>query len=184
MVEEIIPNLVTHNTNSLLTNIPSEVEIQDAVFALNEEGAPGPDGFGAIFFQSFWSIVKEDVIKVVLEFFVKGWLLPKYNSNTIVLIPKIPNVDSVNQYRPIALANFKFKIITKIIADRLAAIMPHIISKEQRGFIRGRNIKDCICTTSEAVNLLHKKAFGVNIAFKIDIVKAFDTLDWSFYLGC
>jgi len=105
-----------------------------------------------------------------------------FNSNSIVLIPKNSNVDSVSQFRPIALANFKFKIISKILADRFASLMPHIISKEQRGFIKGRNIKECICLTSEAINLLHKKAYGGNFACKIDIAKAFDTLEWDFLL--
>jgi len=60
--------------------------------------------------------------------------------------------------------------------------MPHIILEEQRGFIKGRNIKDCICLTSEAVNLLSKKTYGGNIACKIDISKAFDTLNWGFLI--
>ncbi|PNY17703.1 ribonuclease H [Trifolium pratense] len=103
--------------------------------------------------------------------------MPNFNANTTVLIPKIPSADSVDHYRPIALANLKFKIISKILADRLAQIMPTIISKEQRGFIHGRQIKDCICLASEAVNLLYNKSFGDNLAMKIDISKAFDTLD-------
>jgi hypothetical protein len=83
----------------------------------------------------------------------------------------------IDQYRPIAMANFKFKIISKIIADRLANILHSLISEEQMGFIQDRNIKDCICIASEAVNLLHNKAFGGNLALKIDISKAFDTLE-------
>jgi hypothetical protein len=99
-----------------------------------------------------------------------------------VLIPKTNNADSVDHYRPIAVANFKFKVISKILADRLASIMAAITSVQQRGFIRGRNIKDCICLASEAVNVLHKKSFGGNLAIKVDIAKAFDTLDWSFLI--
>jgi hypothetical protein len=111
--------------------------------------------------------------------------MPNYNANTLILILKTPNADSIDQFRPIALANFKFKIISKVLADdRLAQILPSIISKEQRGFVNGRNIKDCICLTSEAVNLLPKKAFGGNLALKIDISKAFDTLrSWDFLLN-
>jgi len=97
-----------------------------------------------------------------------------------VLIPKTNYADSVDQYRPIAIANFKFKIISKIIADRLATIMPAITSVQQRGFFRGRSIKDCICLTSKAINVLHRKSFGGNLALKVDIAKALDTLDWSF----
>ena len=108
--------------------------------------------------------------------------MPNFNSNNIFLIPKTNNAASVGDYRPIAIANFKFKIISKILADRLTKIMPVIASVQQRGFIKGRSIKDCICLTYEAINLLNKKTFGGNFALKVDIDKAFDTLDWSFLL--
>lgn len=85
-------------------------------------------------------------------------------------------------FRPIALANFKFKIIIKVLADRLATVARKIISPNQHGFVQGRKISDCICTASEAINLLNKKSFGGNIALKIDIKKAFDTIDWNFLL--
>ncbi|WJX51727.1 hypothetical protein P8452_37896 [Trifolium repens] len=75
------------------------------------------------------------------------------------------------------MANFKFKVISKIFADRLASIMPSIISEEQMGFIHDRNIKDCLCIASEASNLLHKKSYGGNLALKIDISKAFDIFE-------
>ncbi|MCI07528.1 RNA-directed DNA polymerase (Reverse transcriptase), partial [Trifolium medium] len=90
-------------------------------------------------------------------------MLPNFNANIVVLIPKTPDVDSVSQFRPITLANFKFKIISKILTDRLAQILPSIISTEQRGFIKGRQIKDCICLTSEGINLLHLKFFGDDV---------------------
>lgn len=182
LVEEVIPNAISYNTNSMLTMIPTNEEIKNAVFALNKDGAPGPDGFGAIFYQSFWSIISNDVCNAVIEFFTKGGFPPCFNYNTIVLIPKNDNADTVEQFRRIALANFQFKIVTKILADRMSPIMKSIISEEQRGFIQGRNIRDCICTTSEAINLLHNSCFGGNIAFKVDIAKSFDTIEWSFLL--
>ena len=121
-------------------------------------------------------------IQLLCSFFTTGWLLPNFNTNILVLIPKTSNADSVDQYRPIAIANFKFKIISKILADRLATIMPSITSVQQRGFIKGRSITDCICLTSEAIIVLHKKSFGGNLALKVDIAKAFDTLDWNFLI--
>jgi hypothetical protein len=108
--------------------------------------------------------------------------MPGFNSNIIALLPKVQNATSIDQFRPIAMANFKFKVISKIIADRLASVLPSIISEEQMGFIHGRNIKDCLCIASEAANLLHNKSYGGNLALKIDISKAFDTLEWSFLL--
>jgi hypothetical protein len=149
MVENVIPSLLTDSLNNKLTMLPSSEEIKNAVFSLNKNSAPGPDGFGAIFFQTFWDIIKNDVINAVLQFFKSGWILPSFNSNTLVLIPKHDHADSISDYRPIAIANFKFKLISKILADRLACVMPAITSVQQRGFIRGRSIKDCICLTSE-----------------------------------
>ncbi|CAJ2652147.1 unnamed protein product [Trifolium pratense] len=182
LVEDVIPSLVSDNVNNLLTMLPSKEEIKTAVFDLNKDGAPGPDGFGAFFYQTYWDIIQNDVVSAVLQFFSYGWILPNFNSNTMILIPKNESADTIDQFRPIALANFKFKIISEVLADRLAQILPSIISKEQRGFIHGRNIKDCIGLTYEAINLLHKKSFGGNLAMKIDISKAFDTLNWSFLL--
>jgi hypothetical protein len=182
LAEEVIPNLVSEEVNYLLSMLPSHDEIKSAVSALNKDSAPGPDGFGAFFFQHFWDVIHVDVCNAVLEFFTSSWILPGFNSNIIALIPKTPDATSIDQFRPIAMANFKFKIISKIIADRLASIMPSIISEEQKGFIHDRNIKDCLCVASEAANLLHNKSFGGNLALKIDITKAFDTLNWSFLL--
>ncbi len=100
------------------------------------------------------------MFKAVMQFFTSGWLLPNFNVNIIDLIPKTNKADTVEQFRPIAIANFKFKVISKILADRLSTIMLAISSIQQRGFIKGRSIKDCICLTSEVVNVLHKRSFG------------------------
>jgi hypothetical protein len=182
LVEEVIPKLVEDNTNHMLTMPPTHEEIKAAVFNLNKDGAPGPDGFGAFLFQTYWEIIHKELIDAIMQFFISGWILPDYNANTLILIPKHSNADSVDQYRPIAMANFKFKVISKIIADRLTSILPEIISSNQKGFIKGRNIKDCLCLASETINILDKKSSGGNLALKIDIKKAFDTLDWKFLL--
>jgi len=179
-VDETIPSLVSEAENHKLLRIPQSAEIKEAVFALNGDGAPGPDGFGGHFYQTYWDIVGRDVEHSVQDFFQGGLMPNNINSNLIVLIPKVPGENSMGDYRPIALANFQFKIITKILADRLAYITSRIISIEQRGFVRDRNISDCVILASEAINSLDKNQFGGNIALKVDISKAFDTLEWNF----
>jgi hypothetical protein len=134
-VASLIPSLVDHQMNAMLTNLPSFEEVKIAVFNLNTDGAPGPDGFGNYFFQHYWDIVGDDVFHVVSQFFQQNWLPRNYNSNNVILIPKTPDAALMEHYRPIALANFKFKIITKVLVDRLSQIMPNIISLHQRGFI-------------------------------------------------
>ncbi|MCI10561.1 RNA-directed DNA polymerase (Reverse transcriptase), partial [Trifolium medium] len=116
LVDEVIPSAIDDRVNSLSTMIPSPSEIKNAVFELNQDGAPGSDGFGAFFFQTYWDI-NADVINDVTEFFTTGWLMPNFNANTLILIPKSSNADTIDQYRPIAMANFKFKVISKVLTD-------------------------------------------------------------------
>ena len=177
-----IPQIVTLEENAMLTAIPPADEVKRAVFDLSGDAAPGPDGYSGHFYQCFWGIVGEDVVKSTQYFFLHNYIMPNLNSNLLILIPKVPGADKLDNFRPIALANFQFKIITKILADRLGLIAAKIISPNQRGFIPGRHIHDCIMTASEAVNLLHKKAYGGNLAMKIDVRKAFDTVNWQFLI--
>lgn len=79
-----------------------------------------------------------DVIISVQEFFQTSVLLPNLNSNILVLIPKVVGADSLGDFRPIALANFQFKIITKILADRLVKItmkLFHLIKEVSSGTV-------------------------------------------------
>ena len=182
LIAETIPSLVYIDENNMLLRIPQREEVKDAVFALNGDGAPGPDGFGGHFYQTYWDIVGAEVVQSVQEFFISGVLANNINNNLIVLILKVPGPRVMGDYRPIALANFQLKVITKILADRLAIVTMRIISIEQRGFICDRQISECVILASEAINILDKRQYGGNIALKVDIAKAFDTLDWNFLL--
>jgi len=106
--------------------------------------------------------------------------MPSYNANTIILILKTTNADTVDHFIQIVMANFKFKVISKIIVSRPAKVMPEITSKEPIGFIQGRNIKNCVCMASEAIHIIDQKSFGGILALKVDIGNAFDTLNWNF----
>lgn len=182
LISEMIPSLVSVQDNVMLTNLPSIDEIKGAVFPMCGSSAPGPDGFGGFFYQRYWGIVGSDLCNLVIQIFTKSWIMPNMNSNLVVLLPKHSGVDRIQQFQPIALANFEFKVITKIMADRLASVAAKIISKQQRGFIKRMSIVDCICTASEVINMLDHKSYGGNVALKFDIKKAFDTMNWYFLL--
>jgi len=124
-----------------------------------------------------------DVCIVVQKFFKQSWILPAMNSNVVSLIPKISGAASVKDFRPIVVTNFKFKTIFKILVDRLAIVAARIISSNQYGFVQGKQIHDCIGIASEVINMLSKKVKGDNVAYKIDIHKAFDTLSWKFFIN-
>ncbi|GAU48881.1 hypothetical protein TSUD_406600 [Trifolium subterraneum] len=155
MIADCVLNLVSLAGNESLIATPTATEIKAAISNMKGDGAPGPDGFSVHFYQCFWEIIASDVIHSVQSFFLNGKLPQHLNLNILILILKIPKADRIENFRPIALANFQFKIITKVLADRLAL----------------------------AINVLSKKSFAGNIALKVDIKKAFDTLDWYFLLS-
>lgn len=152
LIERVIPSLVTNIENAMLTNLPSKEEVKADVFSMKTSSAPVPNGFGACFYQAHWDIVQHDVFDAVSQFFTQSWLTPNFNSNLVSLIPKFKGANKITDYRPIALTNFKFMIISKVLADRLEIVAPRICSILQKGFIKGRSILDCICTASEAIN--------------------------------
>jgi len=160
----------------MLIKCPDFLEIKNVVFKLNGNSVPGPNGFGGVFYHSCWEIIGTNVCNVVQQFFKQNWIFPRMNSNVVSLIPKIQDAESIKDYIPIVVANFKFKIIFKILADRLALVAARIISPNQYGFVQGRHIQDYIGIASEVINMLSKKVRGGNMAYKVDIHKVFDTL--------
>ncbi|KAL6194794.1 hypothetical protein ACLB2K_035870 [Fragaria x ananassa] len=128
LVSRVIPSMVTEEENASLTSVPLPEEIWGAVKSMDLDSAPGPDGFNGHFFVSCWDIVGVEVIKAVQYFFTHGQLSASFNSGLIILIPKVDHADSIKQFRPIALTNFVFKIIPKILALRLSSIASHIVS--------------------------------------------------------
>lgn len=127
---------------------------------MNYDDAPGPVGFkGVLFFQLAWDIVGVDVCNVVMYFFRTGFLQLGLNSNFLTLISKVDKADAVENYRPIVLANFLFKIISKILSNQFSDVVSRIISPNQLRFIKGRQIQDYIVTFLICVNLMDRKCF-------------------------
>ncbi|XP_057790752.1 uncharacterized protein LOC131007855 [Salvia miltiorrhiza] len=181
-IEAVIEPVISDEHNAFLSAVPTDEEISAAVFGMDSNSSPGPDGFSGKFFQTCWDIVKNDIWKAVRTFFLGSYLPTGCNSSTMVLIPKKKVVISVSDLRPIILSNFFFKIISKVLAARLSFVASIYVSQNQFGFIHGRSIHDCILLGSEGYNCLRRTGRGQNMACKIDIRKAFDTLRWDFLL--
>ena len=138
--------------------------------------APWPDGINALFYQKFWHIVGNDVMNVVLDFLNNGVMLPDLNHTNIVLIHKVKNPENMSDYRPIGLCNVVYKIISKVLANRLKQVLPNIISPTQSAFVLGRLITDNIIVAYEALHSMHirKKGKTSSLALKLDVSKAYD----------
>lgn len=93
-------------------------DIKSAIFSMSSYKAPRPDGFQPIFFQKFWNVVGADVIKVALKCLNEGVLPKKLNKTLIVLIPKVPTLETLSQFRTISLCNVIYSAITKTICQK------------------------------------------------------------------
>ena len=155
-------------------------EIKSAIFGIEDNKAPGPDGFTSKFFKASWSIVGEDVCNAVKEFFSSGRLLGELNTTIISLVPKKSNPELVTDYRPIACCGVVYKGISKIISNRIKSVLGNLIDISQSAFIEGRHIYDNILLIQELMNGYNWANKSKRCAFKIDIQKAYDTVSWDF----
>jgi hypothetical protein len=143
--------------------------------------APGPDGLHAVFYKRFWEMLGDDLIKEVLHA-VNNISVPEgWNNTTIVLIPKVDNPEKVTQFRPISLCNVVYKVISKMLSDRLKMYFPDIISDHQSAFVLGRLITGNILVAYESIQAMKKKKGKRGLcAVKLDMHKAYDRVEWCY----
>jgi hypothetical protein len=130
--------------------------------------APGLDGFTTDFFHHCWDLIKEEVWLAIRESRTSGQVLSALNATFLTLIPKEEHVTHPRQFKPISLCNVIYKIITKVIATRLKLILPFIISKEQAGYVEGRQIMDNVILANEVIHSL-KMTKIPGILIKLDL---------------
>ncbi|GJY53051.1 RNA-directed DNA polymerase, eukaryota, reverse transcriptase zinc-binding domain protein [Tanacetum coccineum] len=126
-------------------------EIKLAMFSIEDDKAAGPDGFSSKFFKAAWSVVGSDLHGAVKEFFSSSKLLGEFNANLISFVPKLQTPLKITDYRPIACCNVVYKCINKVIMNRIKEGLDSIVD----------------CGTRRC-------------AFKVDIEKAYDTMNWGF----
>lgn len=119
-----------------------EIEIKRAIFSFKPFKAPGPDGLHPFFYQKYWNIIGPSVVKLCKDIF-DSQVIPFIISNTyLCLIPKIPNANNIRNFRPISLCNMIYKIVTKILANRLKPFLNNLISPFLASFVKNRRASD------------------------------------------
>jgi len=154
-------------------------EIKAAVWGCNPSKAPGYDGFNIKFVISMWDVIGNDVISFVQDFFSIGSLPPRVNTTWITLIPKRSGAMEIGDFRPISMVDCLYKIISKVLTNRLKVVMPILVGETQTAFIAGRQIVDSALIANEVITWLRKiKKSGVLL--KVDFQKAYDMVEWHF----
>ena len=154
-------------------------EIKAVLFQMGPTKALEPDGMNALFYQKFWHIVGNGVTDAVLDFLHTGHMVPDINYTHIVLIPKVKKPEKMADFRPISLCNVIYKIISKVLANRLKLILPQLISPTQSAFVSGRLITDNVLIAYETLHATHirKKGKKGALALKLDVSKSYDRVE-------
>ncbi|KAM1778355.1 hypothetical protein ACFX12_039860 [Malus domestica] len=157
-------------------------EIKAVVMNMGRLKAPGPDGFQWIFYHSFWENLKADVNSLIHTMLQEGVCPDTLNATHVVLIPKVPNPEMVSQFRPISLCNYSYKVLSKVLANRLKVVLANIISPSQNAFVAGWQIHDNIGIAHEMFHFLkgRKAKTKYEWGLKIDMQKAYDRVEWDF----
>ncbi|KAL2235474.1 UNVERIFIED_CONTAM: hypothetical protein Sindi_1279600 [Sesamum indicum] len=174
--------LSEEEVNSLLLPFTT-ADVKQAVFDIAEDKASWPDGYSSGFFKVAWHIVGQEVCSAVLEFFNTGRLLKQINTTLSALIQKVQSPMTVGDFRPISCCNVLYKIIAKLIVQRLSVVLDKLISPCQAAFVPGRSIGDNITLPQELFTGYNQAHLPPRCALKVDIRKAYDTVEWDFVIA-
>ncbi|GJX81979.1 putative RNA-directed DNA polymerase, eukaryota, reverse transcriptase zinc-binding domain protein [Tanacetum coccineum] len=170
--------LCTRDRDSFQTSVSCD-EIKSAIWDCGSNKAPRPDGFSFAFIKKYWDLLKMDIYGFFNSFFESGLMPQGANSFFFTLIPKVSNPIFIKDFCPISFIGIHYKIIAKVLANRLSKVIDKIVSNEQSTFISGRQILDGPLILSEVIDWFKKRKKKMLI-FKVDFEKAFDLVSWKY----
>ena len=153
-------------------------EICNAAKLQKPDKSPGDDRISSEFYQLFWYLIEDDFVSVVKDIFRNKRLCESQYRGIITFLFKKGEREDIRNWRPITLLNVDYKIISKILAERLKKVLPKIINTEQKGFAKGRNIFDGNRLLQDIIDYTEIEDEEGAIIF-LDQQKAFDRAEWE-----
>ncbi|RVX13534.1 Transposon TX1 uncharacterized 149 kDa protein [Vitis vinifera] len=159
----------------------AENEIHSALMEMNGDKAPGPDGFTVAFWQDAWDFAKEEIMEMFKEFHEHSSFVKSLNNTFLVLIPKKSGAENLGDFRPISLVGGLYKLLAKVLANRLKKVIGKVVSIAQNAFVKGRQILDASLIANEVIDSWQKRK-EKGLICKLDIEKAYDSINWKFLM--
>ncbi|GKA14232.1 RNA-directed DNA polymerase, eukaryota, partial [Tanacetum coccineum] len=179
LIDMNFPKTISIDQQTELEGAVSKEEVKKAVWDCGSDKSPGPDGFSFGFYRKFWTCIENDVFAAVNYFFTFGDIPKGCNACFIALIPKVHDANLVKDFRPISLIGSIYKIIAKILANRLVGVLGDIVNEVQSAFISDRQILDGPFILNEVIQWCKSKK-KQSLIFKVDFEKAYDSVRWDF----
>jgi hypothetical protein len=139
----------------------------------------GPDDVNFGFIKDFWSEMQAELMRFVAEFHHNSKLYMRLHSMFTALIPKVESPQRLNDFCPILLVGSLYKVLEKLLANRLRLVIGSVISESQIAFVKDRQILDGILIANEVVDEARKSKKEL-LSFKVDFEKAYDSVDWGY----
>ena len=134
---ENVERCITPKMNKYLLEAFGAEEVRYAINQMHPTKSLGPNGMPLLFYQKYWEVVSPYVTKCVLQILNSGSLPCVLNETYICLIPKVQCPKKITEFRPINLCNVIYKIVSKVLANRLKRILPKVIGEAQSAFVQG-----------------------------------------------
>ena len=141
LIDKVHPR-VTSARRAILEAEMTREEVKAALDHIGDLKALGPDGMPSIMYKKHWHFMGDKVVEEVLAVLNGGVMPEGWNDTVVVLIPKVKNPSRIKDLRPISLCNVIYKLVSKVIANRLKLVLPDIISSNQSAFVPGRMITE------------------------------------------
>ena len=158
-----------------------EEEIHSALMEMNGDKALGLDGFTVAFWQACWDFVKEEILELFKEFYDQSSFSKSLNTTFLVLIPKKGGAKDIEDFWSISLLGGLYKLLAKVLANRLKKVLGKAVYADQNAFVRGRQILYASLIANEVIDSWQKRK-EKGLICKLDIEKAYDSINWNFLM--
>jgi len=172
--EVIVKRKLTQDAAHWLSRSVFSQEIKRALFQMHPDKAAGPDGYNAFFFRRNWNVIGENVCTAIHSFFNSGRLLKEVNHTLVTLVPKDTNASLLSDFWPISCCNIIYKIISKVLTNRLQQIIGELISPNQRAFLKDRLDASLL---AHELDRDFNNPMGSRLCLKVDLQKPFDMVN-------
>ena len=173
------PNNISNDHKIAMEQNITELEILKIIKDLPKNKSPGEDGLPSEFYKVFWVDIKNFLMKSYEYSFINNELSITQKRGLLSLIPKKSDPLDLKNWRPISLLNQDYKILAKMVANRINLCLPYLIDEDQSGFIKGRFIGQNVTNIIDTLHYTEEHDIP-SLLISIDYEKAFDKLDWKY----